>query len=328
MPLHAQPAPVQDTLGMNPEYMLPHQREQFRRHLQTISDLQDRKGKEPHNPQIDAAIAEARTQLTQLAQAAAQHEQLYPTREAFQAYIMQYNQNLQQRRAELTNAPQGVQDKLRNIQIKSQQLNARLKELEGIITRNDGSDEDKKKARTEYSIITQQLETLKTMFREAQPQQWQQQAANNSQDTKPTANTQVLTPPVPQAQPATPTARNVSAAPQVPIQQQQQQASQLTLPAPISMGAIPRPVVTNVNPPPARPTLSGGYPVGTPLLGTAPSVVASNSFTLAKDGDTRLLSKRKLQDLVKSIDPDERLEPDVEEVPPVSPSRLPSSDLY
>src|SRR5579859_6122920 len=131
MPLHAQPAPVQDTLGMNPEYMLPHQREQFRRHLQTISDLQDRKGKD-QNPQLDAAISEARNQLAQLAQAAAQNEQMYPTREAFQAYSQQYSQNLQQRRAELTNAPQGIQEKLRNIQIKVQLLSTRQKELEGI----------------------------------------------------------------------------------------------------------------------------------------------------------------------------------------------------
>ena len=315
MPLHAQPAPVQDTLGMNPEFMLPHQREQYRRHLQTISDLQDRKGVEPNNPQIDAAIAEARTQLRQLAQAAARHEQQYQTREAFQAYILQYNQSLAQRRAELTSAPQQLQDKLRTIQIKSHQLNSKLKELEAILTRAESTEEEKTKARSDYAPITQQLEVLKTMFRENQPQQWQQ-AANNNQDTKQAVAAQISTPPVPQAQPATPTARPASSAPQLAIQQQppQQNTSQPILPTPVSMGPIPRPVVTNVNPAPPRPTLSGGYPAGTPLLGTAPSVGASHSFTLAKDGDTRLLSKRKLQDLVKSIDPDERLEPDVEEV--------------
>ena len=67
-------APVQDTLGINPEYMLPHQRDQYRKHLQTMNDLQTRKAKEPNNPQLDLAIAEARNQLTQLATAAAQNE--------------------------------------------------------------------------------------------------------------------------------------------------------------------------------------------------------------------------------------------------------------
>ncbi len=319
LPIYAQPVPVQDTLGMNPEYLLPHQREQFRRHLATISDLQDRKAKEPNNPQADAAIVEARAQLTQLAQAAQQHEQTYPTREAFQNYLAQYNQNLQQRRAELANTPQPLQDKLRNIQLKSQQLNARLRDLEGIITRPEGTDEDKKKARAEFSHISQQLETLKAAYRESQSQ-WQQ-AANNSQESTPAVPAQAPTPLVSQTQPLTSAVRNVPPAPQLAIQQQQG-PSQPTLPAPISMGQIPRPVVTSVNPPPPRPTLSGGYPVGTPLLGTAPSVGASTAFTLAKDGDTRLLSKRKLQDLVKSIDPDERLEPDVEEVYSVSRSSL------
>jgi hypothetical protein len=312
LPLHAQPAPVRDTLGMNPDYLLPHQQEQFRRHLATISDLQDRKAKESNNnPQTDAAIVEARAQLSQLAQAAQQHEQAYPTREAFQNYLAQYNQNLQQRRAELANTPQPLPDKLRTIQIKSQQLTARLRELEGIITRPEGSDEDKKKARADFGLISQQLETLKAVYRENQSQ-WQQ-AANNSQESTQTVSAQAPTPLASQPQPLTPTVRNVPPAPHIQ-QQQQQGTSQPTLPAPVSMGQIPRPVVTNVNPPPPRPTLSGGYPVGTPLLGTAPSVGASTAFTLAKDGDTRLLSKRKLQDLVKSIDPDERLEPDVEEV--------------
>lgn len=298
---------------MNPEYLLPHQREQFRRHLQTVSDLQDRKAKEPNNPQTDAAIVEARAQLNQLAQAAQQHEQTYPTREAFQNYLAQYNQNLQQRRAELANTPQPLQDRLRTIQIKIQQLNARLRELDGILTRPEGTDEDKKKARAEFTIISQQLETLKAVYRENQSQ-WQQ-AANNSQESTPAVPAQAPTPLISQTQPLTPTVRNVPPAPQLLQPQQQQQGpSQPTLPVPVSMGQIPRPVLTSANPPPPRPTLSGGYPVGTPLLGTAPSVGAPTAFTLAKDGDTRLLSKRKLQDLVKSIDPDERLEPDVEEV--------------
>ena len=306
---------------MNPEYLLPHQREQFRRHLATISDLQDRKAIEPNNPQADAAIVEARAQLTQLAQAAQQHEQAYPTREAFQNYLAQYNQNLQLRRAELANTPQPLQDKLRSIQLKSQQLNARLRELEGVITRPEGTDEDKKKARAEFNHISQQLETLKAAYRESQSQ-WQQ-AANNSQESTPAVPAQAPAPLVSQPQPLAPTVRNVPPAPQLGIQQQQQGPSQPTLPAPMSMGQIPRPVVTSVNPAPPRPTLSGGFPVGTPLLGTAPSVVASTAFTLAKDGDTRLLSKRKLQDLVKSIDPDERLEPDVEEVNSLSQPSLP-----
>ena len=66
----------------------------------------------------------------------------------------------------------------------------------------------------------------------------------------------------------------------------------------------------NVAPP--RPTLSGGYAVGTPVLGTPP--VIRPPLQVDIDSGTKLLSKRKLQELVKQIDPEERLEPDVEDV--------------
>jgi len=80
------------------------------------------------------------------------------------------------------------------------------------------------------------------------------------------------------------------------------------------MGPIARPAPSTGIQPVPRPTLTGGYPVGNPLLGTASPVTVPQAFHVAQDGDARLLSKRKLQDLVKSIDPDERLEPDVEEL--------------
>src|SRR5215475_8489695 len=91
-------APVQDTLGINPEYMLPHQREAYWRHLATMNDLQSRKAKEPNNPQLDAQIAEARNQLNQLAAQAAQHEQDYRTPESFAQFTAQYQQHQQQLR--------------------------------------------------------------------------------------------------------------------------------------------------------------------------------------------------------------------------------------
>ena len=69
-------------------------------------------------------------------------------------------------------------------------------------------------------------------------------------------------------------------------------------------------VAANVAPP--RPTLSGGYAVGTPVLGTPP--VVRPPLQVDIDSGTKLLSKRKLQELVKQIDPEERLEPDVEDV--------------
>jgi transcription initiation factor TFIID subunit 12 len=104
--------------------------------------------------------------------------------------------------------------------------------------------------------------------------------------------------------------------PGTPVGQQSvsQDSQPNALRTPASIGPIARPSTTNAIQSVARPTLSGGYPVGNPLLGTAPPAAVPQAFHVTQDGDTRLLSKRKLQDLVKSIDPDERLEPDVEEL--------------
>lgn len=78
----------------------------------------------------------------------------------------------------------------------------------------------------------------------------------------------------------------------------------------------PIPEVLNVKPPvpvavpPSRPTLTSGYAT-TPLMST-PSISKPPQYDI--DNSNRILSKRKLQELVKQINPDERLDPDVEEV--------------
>ncbi|EEB07368.2 transcription factor TFIID complex subunit A/SAGA complex subunit [Schizosaccharomyces japonicus yFS275] len=63
--------------------------------------------------------------------------------------------------------------------------------------------------------------------------------------------------------------------------------------------------------PPGRATLTGGYASGSIGLST-PGLARAPHYEL--DSGTRLLSKRKLQELLQQIDPDERLEPDVEEL--------------
>jgi transcription initiation factor TFIID subunit TAF12 len=297
---------------MNPEFMLPHQREQYRRHLQTVTDLQGRKAKEANNPHLDAAIAEARDNLDALSQAAKQNEKQFPTPELFQQYINQYNQNLQQRRAEISGssnptAPQLTTEKIRALQTKSQQFVARMKEISATLSKADLPDENKKQLELEYEHHKQQMEVLEKVFRTNQPPARIAAAAARNMPENTTA--QSSTPPAPQVQPVTPTVRNIPPAPVA----MQPAPSQPSLPPTLSMGPLPRPSVNNGVPPP-RPTLTGGYPVGNPLLGTTTPSGAPNVFNLVKDGESRLLSKRKLQDLVKSIDPDERLEPDVEEV--------------
>jgi transcription initiation factor TFIID subunit 12 len=314
--LPTQPPPVQDTIGVNPEYMLPHQREQYRRHLQAVTDLQGRKAKEPNNPQIDAAISEARNQQTILARQAQQNEKQYPTPELFQQYVAQYNQNLQQRRAEISGqsnatGQQVSSEKMRQLQVKSQQIASRMKDIEAAISKPEIPEETKNKLRQEYEHNKQQLEMLKELFRNNQgPTRIAAAIAAKNIPETPPISAQSVPSPSPQVQPPTPTIRNAPPAPQVPMQPS---SSQPALPPTLSMGQLPRPSVNTAIPPP-RPTLTGGYPVGNPLLGTTTPVGAPNAFNLAKDGESRLLSKRKLQDLVKSIDPDERLEPDVEEV--------------
>ncbi|QSL64470.1 hypothetical protein MERGE_001771 [Pneumocystis wakefieldiae] len=62
--------------------------------------------------------------------------------------------------------------------------------------------------------------------------------------------------------------------------------------------------------PPSRPTLTSGYTT-TPFMST-PGI--SRPPQHDTDNGNRILSKRKLQELVKQINPDERLDPDVEEL--------------
>jgi transcription initiation factor TFIID subunit TAF12 len=314
----AQQAPLQDSLGMNPEYLLPHQRDLYRRYLQSVTDYQGQKAKEPNNTQLDGAIAEARSHINQLAAAAAQHEKQYPTPELFAQYANQYRENLMQRRAEINpnanpnlpaNLPALNKNDIRIISAKNQQLATRVKEIENMLTKPDISEAERTRLRTEFQHHTTQMELLKNLFREkAAPQVVAAAAAAVQAGTSLHDPATPATPPV--SQPLTPTVRSV------PPVQSISMASQPTLPVATSMGQLPRPSV-NTAVPPARPTLTGGYPVGNPLLGTAMPVGPPQAFHLSQDGDTRLLSKRKLQDLVKSIDPDERLEPDVEEVPPI-----------
>ncbi|KAG4304574.1 hypothetical protein PORY_001967 [Pneumocystis oryctolagi] len=75
----------------------------------------------------------------------------------------------------------------------------------------------------------------------------------------------------------------------------------------------PVPEVLNLKPPvpvavpPARPTLTSGYTT-TPLMST-PGISKPPQYDI--DNNNRILSKRKLQELVKQINPNERLDPDV-----------------
>ena len=309
MPLPAQQPSVQDTLGINLEYMLPHQRDQYRKHLATMNDFQSRKAKEPNNPQLEAAINDARNQLGQLAAAAAQNEKQYPTQELFAQYINQYHQTIQQRRNEITGGATNSMEQVRALQTRIQQLTNRLKELEGLIQKPGISEEDRTLLRNEYQRTAQQFQPLKQLVESNQAQARMAAANPPSSQPESTVSTQPATPPVSQTQPPTPTIRNAPPSQQI----QMQQSSSQPLPPAASMGQIPRPSA-NTSVPPARPTLTGGYPVGIPLLGTTSPAGIPHAFHLAQDGDARLLSKRKLQDLVKSIDPDERLEPDVEEL--------------
>jgi hypothetical protein len=318
VPLSAQPAAVHQSLGMNPDYMLPHQRDQFRRHLQTITDLNNRKPTEPQNiAQIEASIAEARTQIQHLATQAAQNEKLYPTKEAFQAYAAQVAKQIQIQQASAAAGKAGVMGQPRNmsdLRVRYTQITSRLKEIEESLNKPDTPEDQKAKLRNEQMLFNTQLEQIREIFKNQTQAPLRiaaaggQQGTGTGSQTDTTATASPATPPLNVPQPGTPTTRNVPPAPSM-----QQSSSQPNIPAAISMGQLPRPSVNTAVPPP-RPTLSGGYPVGNPLLGTAGPGGVPGAFLLAQDGDSRLLSKRKLQDLVKSIDPDERLEPDVEEV--------------
>jgi Transcription initiation factor TFIID subunit A len=307
-----QPAPLQASLGVNPEYLLPHQREQYRHALQTVTDYQGHKAKEPNNSQLDAAIAEARGQLATLAAAAAQHEKLYPTPKLFQQYVNEQRQNLA-RRTEGANPNVALSSIPREhvliLSAKNQQLTNLIKEIDASLKRPDLSEADQTKLRAEYTRHIMEQEVVKNLFHnKAVPGTIAAAVAAVQAGVSLVDPTPVPPiPPVSQSQAGTPTVRPALATSSISM------ASQPTLPPVPSMGQLPRPSVNTAVPAP-RPTLSGGYAVGNPLLGTTSPAGMPHAFHLSQDGDTRLLSKRKLQDLVKSIDPDERLEPDVEEV--------------
>lgn len=75
--------------------------------------------------------------------------------------------------------------------------------------------------------------------------------------------------------------------------------------------SVPQPVPVAI--PAPRPSLSGGANnAGNTIMGT-PAMIKQPTFEFDGEGMS-LLSKRKLEELVKQIDPDERLDPDVEEV--------------
>jgi transcription initiation factor TFIID subunit 12 len=65
--------------------------------------------------------------------------------------------------------------------------------------------------------------------------------------------------------------------------------------------------------PPARPTLSGGMNNSGSQIMSTPAVTKPPAFEF-DEGGMGLLNKRKLEELVKQIDPEEKLDPDVEEV--------------
>jgi transcription initiation factor TFIID subunit 12 len=94
------------------------------------------------------------------------------------------------------------------------------------------------------------------------------------------------------------------------------QQSRMPIPTTLS---VPQP--TPVGIPAARPSLSGGANTpGNQILGT-PAIIKQPAFEF-DEGGMGLLSKRKLEELVKQIDPDEKLDPDVEEVRLPFPSHI------
>jgi len=76
--------------------------------------------------------------------------------------------------------------------------------------------------------------------------------------------------------------------------------------------------------PPARPTLNGGPGVGMPGQMGQPAIPSMPGYVLETSEDGRVLSKKKLQELVREVcgpGGDEQLTPEVEEVSTLS--RLP-----
>lgn len=75
--------------------------------------------------------------------------------------------------------------------------------------------------------------------------------------------------------------------------------------------SLPHPVPVSI--PAGRPSLTGGAnTAANSVLGT-PAIIKQPAFEF-DEGGMGLLSKRKLEELVKQIDPEEKLDPDVEEV--------------
>ncbi|KAF3270969.1 Transcription initiation factor TFIID subunit 12 [Orbilia oligospora] len=108
---------------------------------------------------------------------------------------------------------------------------------------------------------------------------------------------------------------DLSSKPSIPVTantpaMQREGASAHRLPIPKSL-TMPAPTAVPV--PPARPTLPGGThaPSGSQVVG-APAIAKAPQFEL-DEASGGLLSKRKLQELVRQIDPDESLDPEVEE---------------
>ncbi|KAF3926672.1 hypothetical protein ABW21_db0202096 [Orbilia brochopaga] len=92
------------------------------------------------------------------------------------------------------------------------------------------------------------------------------------------------------------------------IQREGASAHRLPIPKTLSM-----PAPTAVVVPPSRPTLTGGThaPSGSQVVG-GPAMAKAPQFEL-DEASGGLLSKRKLHELVKQIDPNETLDPEVEE---------------
>ena len=328
---------TQDTSGIKSEYMLPYQREQYRRHLQTINDLQGRKLHEPNNPQLDAGIAEARNQLNQLSSAAAENEKRYPTPELFAQYANQYQQTLQQASpsssapAAATNPTAALNEKLRVIQQRSQQMSNRLREIQETLATPGTTAQEKDTLNAEYERIYKQLETVKEMFRNNPGSQaanlvstlqaavGQNAASPSSSQSQPAASSAPIPSPLQSTSPLTTSTQSIAPAVTTgqiprPVQPSTQPTPSLTVSTSgISMGQIPRPTV-NTGVGPARPNLSGAYPFGNPSLGAISPAVPPHTLHAPQSGETRLLSKRRLEELVRSIDPDLQLEPDAEEV--------------
>jgi transcription initiation factor TFIID subunit TAF12 len=315
-PLPQKAENVQNLFNLNSNFMLPSQSAQFQKILESLNELQSRKAQQPNNPDIDQALIELRNQLQTIIRSVNTNEAIYKTPEAFKQYAaaVQTQQQAAQR-ANAQVAPGGLTpEKFRALQVKIQEMRKKVMDIDAAIGKADV--QEKKRMIQERTQLTQQLETITTIFRNAQAQavaggfKTAPSAAQStdSQSSMASGSSQPGTPTISQLN--TPGSGRNPGTPVGP----QSVSQDLQARPPASIGPIARPSTTNTVQPLARPTLSGGFPVGNPLLGTAPPSAVPQAFHVTQDGDTRLLSKRKLQDLVKSIDPDERLEPDVEEL--------------